>query len=141
MGKKVILSAAILGLVFVGVILITQATGAQTSIINSADPKYQDGSYGLNDFIRLALRVSQIILGIVGTLTLMMFVYGGFTLLISAGSSEKIDKAKNIMVAAVIGLAIVFSSYLLIRAVMNSLGLNWDGSTKKPTVYTTSGTK
>lgn len=78
----------------------------------------------LNSFIQLALNVSQFILGIVGSLTLLMFVVGGVQFMISAGSSESISKAKKTITAAVVGLLIVFSSWLIINFVVQSLGLN-----------------
>jgi len=141
MNKKKILSFLILATAFLSLFFITgHVAQAQQSIINNSDTKYATGNYELNDFIALAIRVSRIILGIVGSLTLVMFIFSGITLLLSAGSSEKITKAKNMMVAATIGLAIVFSSYLLIKTVMSSMGLSWDGSIKKPSVTTTSTT-
>jgi hypothetical protein len=86
------------------------------------------GAYEVDDFIILAVNVAKWILGIVGSLSLLMFIYGGLTFLISAGSSDKITKAKGIIIAAVIGLIIVFSSWLIIRFVMQSLGLpGWEG--------------
>lgn len=92
-----------------------------TSIVNTNDGKYDTGSYELNDGVILAVRISQIILGIVGSLTLLMFIYGGFTFLTSGGSSEKVSKGKNIIIAAVIGLIIVFSSYLIIKFTIEKL--------------------
>ncbi len=87
------------------------------------------GNYEINDFIILAVKVSNWILSIVGSLVLLMFIYGGFMFLISAGSSESITKAKNILIAAVIGLIIVFSSWLIIKFVIGSMGLDWKGTT------------
>lgn len=98
------------------------------------------GNYELNDFISLAINVSRWILGIVGSLTLLMFIWGGIILLASAGASEKIAEAKKTMVAAVIGLLIVFGSYLIIRIVMASMGRNWEGEIKAPTPLTTNKT-
>jgi len=86
------------------------------------------GNYTIDDFMLLALNISKWILGIVGSLSLIMFIYGGFMFLISAGSSESISKAKKIIVAAVIGLVIVFASYLIIKFVLGALGINWDGT-------------
>jgi len=76
----------------------------------------------------IAVRASRWILGIVGSLALLMFVYGGFMFLISSGSSDKISKAKAIIVAAIVGLIIVFSSYLIIQFVLKTIGINWDGT-------------
>jgi len=91
--------------------------------------KYQDGSYELNDLIEVGTTVAKFILGIVGSLALIMFVYGGVMMLISAGNSEKVGKAKNIIIAAVVGLVIVFFSYAIIVFVMKSLGVSWTGTT------------
>lgn len=104
---------------------------AQTSIIDPSSRAYTNGDYTLNDILLIAIGASRWILGIVGSLALLMFIYGGFTFLISAGSSDKIGQAKKILVAAVIGLIIVFSSYLIIQFVLSSLGLNWKGDNSK----------
>lgn len=80
------------------------------------------GDYTLNDFVRLAILASQWILGIVGSLSLIMFIYGGFMFLISSGSSDKVGQAKKIITAAIIGLIIVFSSWLIIRFVTQAIG-------------------
>lgn len=86
------------------------------------------GDYSLNDIIILIVSVSRWILGIVGSLTLIMFIYGGFTFLISAGSSEKVGEARKIIVAAVVGLLIVLSSFLIIKFVLGAMGIaNWNG--------------
>ncbi|MFA5109748.1 MAG: pilin [Patescibacteria group bacterium] len=90
------------------------------------------GLYTVNDFVSLAINVSKWILGIVGSLSLVMFIYGGFMFLISAGSSDSISKAKKIIIAAVVGLIIVFSSYLIIKFVLSSIGLNWNGEVEQP---------
>jgi hypothetical protein len=94
------------------------------------------GNYALNDFVVLAINIAKWLFGIVGSLTLVMFIYGGIMFLVSAGSPEAVSKAKKIIVAAVIGLIIVFSSYLIIQFVLKAVGLNWDGSIAQPTVIT-----
>jgi len=90
---------------------------------------YESGDYELNDVMRMGLNVVDIILGVVGSLALLMFVYGGIMMLISAGNSDKVSKAKGIIIAAVIGLGIVFASYLIIEFVMGALGVSWQGNT------------
>jgi amino acid transporter len=85
------------------------------------------GNYELDDFARLAINASRIVMGLVGTLSLLMFVYGGLLFLISAGGSEKIQQATKIITAAVIGLVIVFASFLIIKFVLSSMGKSWNG--------------
>lgn len=105
-----------------------------TSSIVPQGSGYNDGSYQLNDLLMVGVNISEIILGIVGSLTLLMFVYGGIMMLISSGNSEQVTKAKGILMAAIIGLIIVFASYTIIQFVMSSLGINdWTGDTSSIT--------
>jgi hypothetical protein len=90
------------------------------------------GDYAVSDFVSLAINVSKFILGLVGSLTLAMFVYGGFLFLISTGSSDKIGEAKKIITAALVGLIIVFASYVIISFVFKTMGLNWQGQVELP---------
>lgn len=68
-------------------------------------------------------RIIKTVLGIVGALALAMFVYGGFTWLTSGGSPDKIQKGKDILMWAVIGLIIIFTSYTLVDFVLTAFGL------------------
>jgi len=100
---------------------------AQESVINPNDSKYNNGDYDLNDILSLATWGAKWILGIVGSLTLVMFIYGGFVLLTSSGSTDKVGEARKIITAAAVGLVIVFGSYMIIQFVTTSLGMSWEG--------------
>lgn len=54
-------------------------------------------------------------LGIIGAITLLMFVWGGTTLVTSAGNPEKIKKGSSVMLWAAIGVLVVFGSYLIVN--------------------------
>ena len=99
------------------------AADGQASIWKDMEECRKSGSCSLNDFVRLFANVSQWILGIVGSLALLMFIYGGLMFIISSGSSEKVTKAKEIIIGAVIGLVIVFTSYMIIQFTMDALGI------------------
>lgn len=103
---------------------------ADTTTLVPQGSSYDTGNYQLNDLVQVGVNVTEIILGIVGSLALLMFVYGGIVMLISAGNSEKVTQAKNILIASVVGLAIVFASYIIIQFVMGALGVSWDGGIK-----------
>lgn len=62
-------------------------------------------------------------LGIVGSLALIMFIYGGFTWMLSAGNAEIVTKGKNILIWATIGLIIIFTSYALVKFVFKGIGV------------------
>ncbi len=63
----------------------------------------------------------QVIMGIVGSITFVVFLYGGFLWLTSAGNSEKIQKGLQAMLWAGIGIIVVFSSYAIITLILTTL--------------------
>lgn len=141
MTKKKIFSLIILSL-FLGLILSFQvsaqgilpdATGSSDCSVTGGRNATECGDYAISDFLVLAINVSKYVFGIIGSLTLAMFVYGGVMFLISAGSADKVGEAKKIITAAVVGLLIVFGSWLIINFVFKAMGLNWQGEVEMPT--------
>lgn len=61
------------------------------------------------------------ILGITGSLALLVFIYGGFSWVTSAGSADKIQKGKDMMFWAAVGLAVIFFSYALVLFVISAV--------------------
>jgi len=61
------------------------------------------------------------VLGLVGSIALLMFVYGGLTWMTSAGSAERVKKGRDILMWSAIGLVIIFSAYGLTRFVLTSI--------------------
>lgn len=77
-------------------------------------------------FVTLLINLSAYLFTIVGALALLFFIYGGFTLILSRGATEQVKKGKDIMVAAIIGLVIVFGAYMLVRFLGEAVGLKGD---------------
>ena len=65
----------------------------------------------------IVIKIIQWVLGMLGLIVVIMILYGGFMWLTSAGNEEKISKAKKILTAAIIGLAIVVFSYAIFQYV------------------------
>lgn len=61
------------------------------------------------------------VLGVVGSLALLMFVYGGLTWMTSSGSQEKVKKGRDIIIWSAIGLAVIFSAYALVRILITGV--------------------
>lgn len=86
------------------------------------------GNYRINDLLVLGKNVTNWILGMVGSVSLLMFIWGGFQWLTSQGESAKIAEGKKIMTTAVVGIIIVFSSYIMVKfVVVDMLGMTWEG--------------
>ena len=76
---------------------------------------------GEDDPRNVIANVIQVVLGLVGILALVMFIYGGISLMISGGNPEKIKKARNVLIWAVVGLALIFSSYGILQFIFSTL--------------------
>jgi len=86
------------------------------------------GNCGLNDILLVAVNVADFILGIVGSVALLFFIYGGFVFILSGGNEKRVEEGKQILLNAVIGLVIVFASYLIIQFSLTLLGVKGAGA-------------
>lgn len=118
---KNILKASFVTILLVAAILTANYCLAASSIVDTSNPGYAEGKYTLNNVRDYAVYLMQLILGLVGTLSLLMFVYGGLTFLLSAGNSNSVKKGMEILKAAVVGLILVFSSVLIIQVFFGGL--------------------
>jgi hypothetical protein len=66
--------------------------------------------------------IIKTVLGVMGSLTLLAFVYGAFLWLTSAGEAEKVQTGKNTMLYATIGVFVIFSAYAILATILNLLG-------------------
>jgi hypothetical protein len=76
---------------------------------------------GLKELLSTFQIVGNFLFGIAGSLAFLMFIYGGFVWLTSAGKAEDIKKGQTIVWNAIIGLVIIFSSRALIGFVQQAL--------------------
>lgn len=73
------------------------------------------------DFRVIIGRVIQAMLGLSGTLALLMFVWGGMQWMISGGFPEKIKKGKDTLIWATIGLVVIFTAYTLVSTLIQAI--------------------
>jgi lysylphosphatidylglycerol synthetase-like protein (DUF2156 family) len=65
--------------------------------------------------------VTNFLLFIVGTLSVLMIVVGGIRYITSAGKDASVTKAKNTVLYAIIGLIVALLAYAAIDFVLNTL--------------------
>lgn len=66
----------------------------------------------------------QVLFLIAIVLTLLYLIYGGLDWITSHGEKQKIESAKKKITFAIIGLVIVFMSYLIIRILGQAFGVD-----------------
>lgn len=67
-------------------------------------------------------QIINVILGFLGIIFLVLVIYAGFLWMTAGGNSDKVDKAKQIMTQAVIGLVILLAAYAITQFVVTNLG-------------------
>jgi len=70
------------------------------------------------DFNCVLRKIINIFSIIVGVIAVIMMVYGGFRYITSGGASERVTSAKNTILYAIIGLAIVALAQVIVRFVL-----------------------
>lgn len=76
---------------------------------------------GTGDPRIIAANVIRIVLGFLGVIALGLILYGGWIWMTSHGQADKIEKAKKILISAVIGLLIIISAFGIATFMLNKL--------------------
>lgn len=93
----------------------TTDTGTKPQTVSLVNP------LGTTNLIEIFGKLIKAFVGLVGMIVLVVFVYGGFMWLLSAGNPEKIKKGTQAMMYALIGLFIIFSAYVIISTILKAL--------------------
>lgn len=70
----------------------------------------------------LIIRIIKVILSLVGALAVVFFIYGGLIWMTAGGSPDKVKKGRDILTWTILGLVIIFTSYIILNFVFESLG-------------------
>lgn len=81
------------------------------------------GQCQISDFFIVGNTIAKLILGLSGSIMLLMVVYGGFLWLSSAGNSSMVDKGKKVLIGSIVGLIIVFGAYTATQFILGALGV------------------
>ena len=120
--KNFFITISIVFVFFASVNLALAAGGdGSTACTSTSGATCLSNPLGVNTPQALIGKIINAVLGVVGSLALLMFVYGGLVWMTSSGNPEKIKQGRGIIVWAAIGLAIIFSSYALTRILILNL--------------------
>lgn len=105
-------------------------TGGYQGAINQAGQTAQ--AAGINqtgDLIQIIGRIINIVLGFLGVILLILFLYAGFLWMTAGESASKVEQAKMIMKNAVIGLVIIVCAFAISSYIMSLIAGNIGGGT------------
>ncbi len=76
------------------------------------------GQGDLNETIGAIIRAA---LGFLGVVAVCIILFGGFKWMTAGGNEEKVDEARKLIIAGIIGLAIILSAYAIASFVIDQL--------------------
>ncbi|HLC69610.1 MAG TPA: hypothetical protein VJH75_01030 [Patescibacteria group bacterium] len=117
MTKIIILLVAVSVLIFSSPVQAQGLQGAGENLDKAL------GSSGLEKELTTSVgTVIQAVLSLVGTIFFILTIYAGILWMTAQGKDEQVTKAKDIIRAAIIGLAVVLAAYAITYFVTNKLG-------------------
>lgn len=107
------------GIISLALLTWPNISQAQLTNLKGATPDLlQKGS--IYDIIGIGI---QTLLGFVGALFIVLVIYGGFTWMTAGGDTGKVQKAKDTIIKATIGIVIIMSSYAIVYTIISQLTL------------------
>ena len=85
---------------------------------NAWTPPEELGTNSLEDTISGLISA---ILGVLGIIAVILILYGGFIWMTAVGNEDKVDKAKKLIFAGIIGLVIILSAYAIAQFVLSAI--------------------
>lgn len=110
----VVISGILLGLTL-GIAIFTPIVVEAIGDVSLENP------LGTTNISEILGSIVKKLLTILGSISLLVLVAGGFLWLTSAGNAEKVKLGTNTMLYAIIGLFIIFSSYAILNTVIGGL--------------------
>jgi hypothetical protein len=94
---------------------------ADVQLINPITGAPATGS-GIDLIAGVAKNLINTLLGLVGIFAMIGFIWGGVTWMTSYGDTAKIDRGKKMMIWALVGLMVIFSSYAIANYIFQAIG-------------------
>jgi hypothetical protein len=109
-------------------LLLVNSLGVDIAMAQAIDPEADQpaiiralsgGQTGLRGIV---LTIINFFLGFLGLLAVVMVIYGGFLYVSSAGNEENVNKAKKILLYAVVGIVVIIVSFALVNTLLGAGG-------------------
>jgi hypothetical protein len=98
------------------------AEGASSAAQSGLDAAATSAGLSSNkDAVQLAGQIVQTVLSFLGIIFIILLLYGGFIRMTAQGSPEKIKHSTGIITSAIVGIIIIFTSYIVTIFVIKQL--------------------
>ena len=104
---------------------ITAAVAANPTagVVGSGLTKTKDAAgYKSTELVAFWIKFINSLIALVGIVFLILIIYGGFLWMTARGNDQQIEKAKKLLIAAIIGLMIVIAARLIVEFIILYIG-------------------
>ncbi len=103
--------------------VIAQTQGSSVPLINpiGGSTKTNGDRQGIINIKELVGKSLTVVLGVMGSVALAAFVFGGYMFLTSAGNDEKVRTGTNAILYSTIGLFIIFGAYAILNTILKGV--------------------
>jgi len=103
-------------------LLAPMSAFAQADAVNNLGTNaLYNSNLGQRDLKDSIAQIINVLLGFLGVIAVLIILLGGFKWMTSQGSSEKVDEAKKLIGAGIVGLIIILAAYAIARFVLEEV--------------------
>lgn len=116
--------SALLALPFAGAAMLSTvpAHAQQLETEDLLDSDFGDtAGLGQADLKQTIGQLIRVLLGFLGVIAVVVILLGGFKWMTAGGNDEKVTEAKQLIIAGIIGLAIILSAFAIATFVISSI--------------------
>jgi len=84
----------------------------------------KDGTATIQGIGCMLANVLSVVLTLIGMAGFVMIIYAAFTMLLSAGKSQQVEKSKNTITFAIIGIILALSAFIIINLLASFTGID-----------------
>lgn len=119
---RVITGLFVLTLLFFAGVAFVHAQGGGGLISPSDQPQtLVAATGGTGSFKELALNIVNFFLFFLGFIATIMIIYGGI-MYVTSGGGENVEKAKKVLIYAVIGIIVILLSFAVVNTILSGAG-------------------
>lgn len=126
------LQTVVMTFIFVTAVFVLSAHFTQFVFAQEAPSPAGEDIFGVQELdqevqltgtdIRIIIgRIIRAVLGLLGIISLVLIIYGGFLIMTSGGNDQKVEEGKKFLINAAIGLAIILSALAIVQFILNAL--------------------
>ena len=109
------------GVVALGGLFSALPAFAITGDIQNGFGYAQSMGFGTRDLRTIIFTIINVILGFLSIVAVLIILWGGFKWMTASGNEDQIEEAKKMIIAGIVGLAVIFTSFAIATFVINQL--------------------